>query len=344
MQPTLKYYRRLNGASKMWFVFARGFAALLLLLSANTLLPGVAPAAEKHELWPLTMRQVEPARQIVVVVVQSDITTTHRILPPGSPGGCSGCRGGVAPALIGSIIGGLIANKLGAAQQKKDQEFLDVIATMSDTLKDFNFDSSVATATEEMVMGAPWLGATPVQISKEETNASFSQLLESSESSQILALRYTYQLIRELTALEIDTDIALIDKGSPLKGKPGKRTSFDTALFLRHIHYVVPLEMPAGDALGNAKIWAQDNAKLLRKALEAVIAKSVSINAKAITLTPEDAAALNSVPRTKEGVGWKRSIDEDKEGELFADSNSTWTYRFAPVGPPPTDTLSGSVR
>jgi hypothetical protein len=309
-------------------------AVLLFHIAANTLSLELASAAEPNEVWPPTLRQIESERQILIVVFQSSITTTHPITPPGSPGGCSSCKGGAAALLVGTVLGGLITNKLAAGKQKKDQEFLDLMVTMGDALKDYNFDSSAAAATEKMVMAAPWLGTVPVQISKEETNASFNQLLESNESPQILAIRYMYRLVNELTALEVDTDIALIDKGTPLKGKPGNRTTFENSLFLRHVNYVVPLKGAQIDALANEKIWAQDNARLVRNALDAVIAKSVTVNGKAIALTPKDAAALNASPRIKVGAGWKRIIDTDEEGELIADSTSRWTYQFAPIEPP----------
>jgi hypothetical protein len=291
------------------------------------------------------MRQVEFERPIVVAIAQTGIITTHRALPSNGGGSSSGCPNcGAAQAVVGGLLAGLLINKIAAEQQKNEQRFIEQMQTIGTALKDYDFDSSVAAATEKTVASVPWLGTMPIQISKEETNVSFNQLLESNESPQILVLRYVYHLVNELAALEVEEDIALLDKDSPMSGKPGRRASFDNAVFLRHIDYVVPLKMPQDDALTNARVWAQENARLLRNALDAVIAKSVTINAKAMTLTAEDAAALDARARTTEGnnggapwhrddVELQRVVDKDQDGELVTAPHGLWTYKFSPVHP-----------
>jgi hypothetical protein len=272
-----------------------------------------------------------PATPLVVVVAQPGVKTTHFINPGSSSStGCPNCPGGAAGAALGGIVAGLIVNKMQAAQQKSAAEFLDQVGRIDLVLlKSYDFNANAAASAQSMAPRVPWLSAAPAQVTTEDTNAAFTQLLDSSDSPQMLAVRYGYTLISELKALELETDIALLDRRVPMTGKPTARASFKGSLFLKHVNYRFPLQDATDDAVVNAKRWAKDSAKAFCDAMDTLLEKSSVVTSQALLQSP---AATGKTPRgSAQDHAARPILYEDEQGILFAESPQKWVYEFSPA-------------
>jgi hypothetical protein len=178
-----------------------------------------------------------------------------------------------------------------------------------------------------------------------------SQLLDSAPSHQLSIARYHYRLIKKFSALEVSTELALLDREALQLARPTAKADLGKASFLRRITYVAPLRPKApspknfniiegplppqsvkDEDLINARLWAAESNKRLLNALDAVIAKSVEINRRALQLTLEQAVAIRSTSKTQVCEGRNRIISQDQDGDLCAESSDlNWIYEFHPI-------------
>jgi hypothetical protein len=323
--------------------------ALLLWLNMPC---SAGSSPDPRSMWPAADRAVPTDRLILVLISQTALETSFKpdIPPDGSNAQCSTCTN-LGQGLAAGALTGLLLRSASANIIKHNQAMEDVLVLIESSMKDYDFDASVAQATQRVTDTVPWVSTSPPQISRDESSAALGELIDSTTSQQAAIVRYHYGLVRDLSELEVTTQIALVDKQTlGLKNVKG-HADFERAPFFRSIKYIVPLRPKrpppkdynfadgpppvkpiADEDLKNARLWAAESDKRLIGALDAVIAKSIAVNQRALQLTQDGARAIAATHKSRACEVRARLIDHQEDGELCEDSSELeWIYQFNPI-------------
>jgi hypothetical protein len=256
-------------------------------------------------------RSVSGGRQAVVVHEAAELQAEFAPANTGS--------GGAIGALVGAVVN---EHRADVAEKR--------VQGLRTALVDYDFDRRALEATQATIAKVSWLDVKSVTFTKDGSADKLAGTLTQSGAAQLLVTRYGYSLSADCRQITVALDVDIFPKEAP----PGTSDTQRGTLFSERFRYISPL--PARrrpDA--NAAVWAADNGKLARAAVDAGLAVVNDLLVRSLLLTPEAAAALDQGPETTAGGHKGNLVETSATGTLLYDGLSG-AWIFVDRGPGPS--------
>ena len=255
-------------------------------------------------------RSVSGGRQAVVVHEAAELQAEFVAANTGGGGA------------IGALVGAAVNEHRADAAEKRVQG-------LRTALVDYDFDRRALEATQATIAKIPWLDVKNVSFTKDGSADKLAGTLTQSGAAQLLVTRYGYSMSPDCRQITVALDADIFPKEAP----PGTSDTPRGALFSERFRYISLLSSPKRpDA--NAALWAADNGKLARAAVDTGLAVVNELLVRSLSLTPEAAAALDHGPETTAGGHKGNLVETSATGTLLYNGPSgAWIFVDRRPGP-----------
>jgi len=128
--------------------------------------------------------------------------------------------------------------------------------------------------------------------------------LDSTVYEKLTLVEYKYDFSPKFDYLRLFTTVQVAPKEIPAKAKGNgeKRLKSKNLLYNKHILTFISLKELAENKDGNIALWAAENGKLTREAMELAFSKSAELTARLISLDKKEFAKLEDKDLEKERI------------------------------------------
>jgi len=196
------------------------------------------------------------------------------------------------------------------------------------SLRGFDFDSQARKASQEALAKSDWLGITTTSFGKDSTLASHLERLNRAKTHQVLFNDYAYYLSDDLKEVRVALIVTLA-KREVVAGQIGEeRMDLKYLIYHQEFTCVIPLAAPASRYWENGELWAADQGRRARSAIEFGVDCVGRMFGMSLAQTRESLAAIQSAGGKVEISGRPgQIINLAKEGTLRFDGVGTWVYQ-----------------
>jgi hypothetical protein len=219
---------------------------LLSFFSAD---PCTAKTATPKSYVHPTTREIVGGRKVLIIIAQD------KLLP------------GIDSWELGA------ANAMNAIERGIDQGLIargqKQIAPITDALQGYDFDTPMKEALTVAARSADWIRPQDIEFTREGSNAAVENVLNGSNTRQMLVLRATYQTDWRYTAMVVSVEASLLMRQIPKGQRSDARLKADYIPYRQTFRSIVNLPGADGTTRDeNIARWAADGASLARRALD----------------------------------------------------------------------------
>jgi hypothetical protein len=274
-------------------------------------------AAPPKRALDLDARSVSGGRQAVVVHEAAELQAEFVAANTGGGGG------GALGAAVASMVGAAVNEHRADAAEKRVQG-------IRAALVDYDFDRRALESTQSTIAKIPWLDVKNVSFTKDGSPDKLAGTLTQSGAAQLLVTRYGYSMSPDGRQITVALDADIFPKEAP----PGSSDTPRGTLFSERFRYISLLTTAVKRPDANAALWAADNGKLARAAVDAGLAVINDLLVRSLSLTPEAAAALDHGPETTAGGHKGNLVETSATGTLlYVGPSGAWIFVDRRPGP-----------
>lgn len=202
----------------------------------------------------------------------------------------------VAVATGGGLLGGLIGAAVDSARAKKAERLITPVRT---GLAGVDADALAIETSKTAFANAQWNKAAEPNFSKDSSPAGKSAYLDSNADAETAFVEYSYDISPTFDAVRVVQNIQVAAKSVPSASKPEKRLDAKNLVYSGTVVSVVLLPGATKDEDANAALWAADNGKLAREAIEQAFARLNATSPRLLAMSAQDRDALTRDKKNK---------------------------------------------
>ena len=230
----------------------------------------------------------------------------------------------VAMAAGGGLLMAMIDAGVNSSRAKKAEA---AVQPVREALTGYDADALALATTNAALTGQTWLGAQPAQLSKDNTVPAKMAVLDATSTPQTVFIEFEYGLSPDFSAVVVSASIQIASREVPAKKKPDARVIPRNLLYVQSVRSVQVLPDPDKEATVNAGRWAEGDAALARKSLDAAFARVGELIPRALQVSAEDQAAWKKVKGNTALGGHSGKLVEESDGETLLFDGSLISVR-----------------
>jgi hypothetical protein len=268
-------------------------------------------------------RIVSGGREGLVVVEQGELRANIEVSNVTQGMGGAGAIG----VLVGAIIDTRInQNRADAAEAG--------VKTLRNDLIDYDFDHRASQAFEGSVAKISWIDIRKLDFSKNGAKENVLGILDRTDTSQLVLARYYYALSPKFDSLLTGLQVDIFAKAAAPGASASSRLDRDKAAYSQRFVFVEPLPQATKEMDQNAALWAKDDGKGLRAALDTGLNAVDDLFVRSMSMSAAEAVNLDKGRHVDLADQHGNLVETSEKGTLLYDKDlGTWTFIDGRVAP-----------
>lgn len=225
---------------------------------------------------------------------------------------------------VGVLVGAIVDTRVN--QNRADAAEVGVKA-LRDELIDYDFDHRAAQGFAASAGKLSWIDIRKFDFSKNGTKDNVLGILDHGDATQLVLARYSYVLSPKFDALLTGLQVDIFPKEAAPGASSSSRLDRDKAVYSQRFVFVEPLPQATKKMDQNASLWAKEDGKGLRAALDAGLSGVDNLFVRSVSLSAADAANLDKGRHVDLADQHGDLVETSEKGTLLYDKDlGTWTF------------------